>query len=312
MKSYGIIKLSDIDICKGPALTLLEPSEALIGSIRSKGIVEPPVVLRKDGSFLPVTGVLRLKSAMILGIDETGAIIMDDEPYEKALLMAVESNLYGRGLKAVEEALYISMLKRYFSEKNAVCFLQDFSIHKNRDIFYECDIVAGLKPEILGKFAAMSIPWIILRRFLTWDAKSIEVILEIFANIHLSFSKQRILVDYIENISGLTGRLPHEILLDKNITEILNMQNPVQRGDKVMESFRKKSFPGLTKTMEKYEKLLMQARLPSNITLTPPPSFEGKNFRLTGSVTSVYELKKLAADIKRLSSDTAMASILEL
>ncbi len=312
MKSYGIIKLSDVDICTGPALTLLEPSEALIDSIRSEGIVEPPVVLRTDAGFLPVTGVLRLKAAMILGINETGVIIIDNEPYEKAILMAIHSNLCGRGLKAVEEALYISMLKKYFSEKKAANLLQIFSIHRNRNIFYECDIVSGLNPEILGKFAGMSIPWIILRRFLTWDVKSIELILEIFANIHLSFSKQRILLDYIENISGLTGRPAHEILLNENTTEILNMQNPVQRGDRIMESLRKKCFPMLTKTREKYKQYLMQARLPSNITLTPPSGFEGKKFRLTASVTSTDELKKLAADIKRLASDTAMASILEL
>jgi len=312
MKNYGVIKLSDVDFYKGPALTLLEPQDALIDSIRSEGIVEPPIVLRTDGGFLPVTGVLRLKTAIVLGINEAGVIIIDDEPYEKALLMAIHSNLNGRGLKAVEEALYISMLKKYFSEKKAIDFLQSFSLHRSRDIFYECDIISGLDPDILGKFAGMSIPWIILRRFLTWDVKSIQIILEIFANIHLSFSKQRILLDYIENISGLTGRLAHEILLDENITEILNMQNPVQRGDMIMESLRKKCFPMLTGAKEKYKNLLMQIRLPSNIRLTPPPDFEGKNFRLTASVTSTDELKKLAEDIKILAADTVMASIMEL
>ncbi len=74
----------------------------LAASIRDKGVLEPVIVRRVGGGFELVAGERRTRAAVLAGLDEIPAIVVDIDDRE-ALEIAIIENLQREDLNAVEE-----------------------------------------------------------------------------------------------------------------------------------------------------------------------------------------------------------------
>ena len=90
-----------------------EKLEELAASIREKGIIQPLVVLRRDGHYEIIAGERRWRAAQKAGLREVPVVIQDVSE-DTALEMALIENIQREDLNAVEEAeAYHQLLERF-------------------------------------------------------------------------------------------------------------------------------------------------------------------------------------------------------
>ena len=90
-----------------------EKLEELAASIREKGIIQPLVVLRRDGHYELIAGERRWRAAQKAGLREVPVVIQDVSE-ETALEMALIENIQREDLNAIEEAdAYHALLERF-------------------------------------------------------------------------------------------------------------------------------------------------------------------------------------------------------
>ncbi len=90
-----------------------EKLEELAASIREKGIIQPLVVLRREGHYEIIAGERRWRAAQKAGLREVPVVIQDVSD-ETALEMALIENIQREDLNAVEEAeAYHALLERF-------------------------------------------------------------------------------------------------------------------------------------------------------------------------------------------------------
>ncbi len=78
--------------------------EELIESIRAHGIVQPLVVVKKDGGYQLIAGERRLRSAQIIGLKTVPAIVRDATTQEQ-LELAIVENVQRKDLNPMERAV---------------------------------------------------------------------------------------------------------------------------------------------------------------------------------------------------------------
>jgi len=81
-----------------------EAMEELKKSIAENGILEPPVVRRKDDFFELVAGERRYRAAKELGFETIDVILMEVESDEKMIILSLVENIQREDLNAIEEA----------------------------------------------------------------------------------------------------------------------------------------------------------------------------------------------------------------
>ena len=90
-----------------------EKLEELAASIREKGIIQPLVVLRREGHYEIIAGERRWRAAQKAGLREVPVVIQDVSD-DTALEMALIENIQREDLNAVEEAeAYHALLERF-------------------------------------------------------------------------------------------------------------------------------------------------------------------------------------------------------
>jgi len=90
-----------------------EKLEELAASIREKGIIQPLVVMRREGHYEIIAGERRWRAAQKAGLREVPVVIQDVSE-DTALEMALIENIQREDLNAVEEAeAYHALLERF-------------------------------------------------------------------------------------------------------------------------------------------------------------------------------------------------------
>ena len=84
--------------------------EELKRSIAENGILEPPVVRRKDEFFEIVAGERRVRAVRELGFETIEVILMDVDTDEKMLVLSLIENIQREDLNAIEEARAYSQI----------------------------------------------------------------------------------------------------------------------------------------------------------------------------------------------------------
>ncbi|MBU1318291.1 MAG: ParB/RepB/Spo0J family partition protein [candidate division Zixibacteria bacterium] len=76
----------------------------LADSIREKGILQPLLVKRANGSYELIAGERRLRAAQVAGLNEVPAIVMDQMTDTESFQLALVENIQREDLTPIEEA----------------------------------------------------------------------------------------------------------------------------------------------------------------------------------------------------------------
>lgn len=110
-RRFEILPLADIGEPENAARTEMETEgmDSLVDSIRKLGVLEPLLVLERDGEgFEVVAGHRRLLASRIAGLTELPCIVVDD--VEEADAIKIHENLEREELTPSDEAIYYAEL----------------------------------------------------------------------------------------------------------------------------------------------------------------------------------------------------------
>jgi ParB family chromosome partitioning protein len=91
-----------------------EALEALTKSVKSKGIIQPLVVMKRGNSYMLIAGERRLRAAGLAGLKKVPAVIIDEATDSEKLELALIENTQRDDLKPMELALaYKNLMEAY-------------------------------------------------------------------------------------------------------------------------------------------------------------------------------------------------------
>ncbi len=114
----AVVEVPPMDVERSPWQTRIEFDEAslneLAESIRANGVIQPPLVRRRDdGKYELVAGERRLRASVIAGLKRIPVLVVNADDRKSAEIGVVE-NIQRRDLNVIEEAEGYRLLKDRF------------------------------------------------------------------------------------------------------------------------------------------------------------------------------------------------------
>jgi ParB family chromosome partitioning protein len=312
-----IISMSEIDIeddtCR---LGVFSDLDALVASVRAVGLINPPVLRqREDLRYHIVCGFRRVMVCKALGWHEIEVRVMKGTPTElDALKLAITDNRSHRQLNLVEQALGIKKLSSRLPKGNRLKMLSSWlGLPENQKVFQKLEALSRLSRTIQASVTDGIVSFeaaVDLSGFSDEDALSF---LELFRMLKLSQNKQREVIRFVQEIAIREELGPGEVLQAEEIGTILDRPN-LNRNEKasqVRTYLKRRRFPALVKTEERFSKELKALKLDEHIRITAPPYFEGGLHALRMTFKSVKDFDERRKTLDAIAKNPALRRLLK-
>jgi ParB family chromosome partitioning protein len=290
-----VVDNEDIDIEDSRfLLTFGGELEKLSRSIQRIGIVNPPILFEssKGEPLKIVCGSRRIRVAVRFGIKKIHSFVIREPADSLSLfLIAIFDNIGFRELNDVERSIVVGKLLKLGVDEGELIrtYLPLLNLPPTRkflDIYLK---VGELEKEIKEDVAKSNLGVETAVTLLNFSREERLKVVKLIRK--LRFSKQRELVNLLFEISAREGVGILEILSDQEIEEKLS-------AEEVISKLRERRYPKLTASERKFLSLKKSLAFLPQISLTPPPSFEGEEFVLSIRFKDRQELKKILDNLQ--------------
>lgn len=295
--------------------------QALQRSVAHVGVLTP-LHLRQPTDRAPlqvVCGSKRLLACQRTGYTSVPALVYSaaelSEP--QAFLLALHDNLGCRVLNAVEKARILWHLRQDLHTPSAV-LLQEFcpllDLPPRAETLQTYGSLATLEDALQAAVVEGALP---LETALWIGAHTVEdhqALLALFTGLKVGSNRAREFAAYIDEICQRDVCSPAALLQDLGIPALLT--NPQLAGpqklDSVRRVLRQARYPQLSTYEQRFQAAARRLRLPPQITLRPPPYFEGQQYQVTLSFGQRQELQHYAQRLLAAADHEALGELLEL
>jgi len=303
------VDISDIDLSPGPfCMSFNFDLEPLKASIDRFGVLNPPYLLRNsdtDTHFTVVAGYRRLLTVWELGRSDTVCqILPDDFPPFEALLLNLHDNLVHRHLNSVEKGMVLKRLTRFLKREEIVAnFMPLLGIPSNRQTLEEFLGLEELEETIRISIAMERLSLRVAGLMGSLGRDDRLRMNNLFTSLKWSFNQQWEAAQWIIEIASREGRSPKDVIDEGEIVGVLNNErvNNPQKVKSIVKILKARRFPSLVEAEKLFKKGLSSLSLPSGVSIIPPPSFEGIDYKLEIVFTKGGELKERVAELSHLS-----------
>jgi len=296
-------------------ITTDKPINELVQSIRDIGLINPPLLIQNENTYIIVSGFRRIKAVSLTGEKKIAAQIVNSPKHSlDCAKIAISDNSFQRSLNLIEQARAIQLLSLFLNSRD--------------------DLTSAAK--------ALLLPWNFsimdkLRRILAFDEEIQQYVLEdtvslsialmlekyredgrtriarLFNNLKLSLNKQREMITLIDEISCRDRMDVLEILEDKFFKEIIVNQDldRNRKANKIRMALKKLRFPEITKAESDFFTCLRELNLDQSTKLIPPEFFEGSTYELNFLFSNFEELKICREKLQKIIQHPEIKKILE-
>jgi len=304
---HRAVSLEDIDF-EDHTFCLSFPCRAmnLLSSLDLVGIIHPPVV-REGERYQIVCGRGRLEAAKELGFQEITCKVlprwMDDLT---CLMISFEENITTRGFNLVEKALVVEKFQNYLPDEEIIRnILPRLGFSPSYKNFEFLQRIGFLEEEAKGMLLDGCLNPRVAVRLLEYPENDRRKVLELFRHLRPSSSRQREILELLEDVSRREERSLSSILEDREIREILSDEklNPPQKTEKFYSLLKRKFMPHLQALEEEFRQLAQRFSV-LGARVKPSPSFEKEAFSLELEFKDLDELRqKISSLLHRLEKE---------
>jgi len=301
-------------------ITTTERIKALSVSIHDLGLMNPPLLIKKEGLapgclYSVVYGFQRMAACLDLGWDSVDCALADTAiPGLTCAKLAISDNLWQRPLNLVETSRALNLLVPYFQDETRLAQTASAlglpgNIALIRKIKTICRLAPSIQEGLLN--SALALPTAIELGKL--DEESGCRLAEIFTTLQLSLSKQREILTLIQEIASREDITLADLIYGNDFRQILNDHN-LDRSQKTggLRSYLKqRRFPALTSAENAFRANWCKIKPGNGIDLIPPPYFEGAVFTLRIQFKTVQELLARNRAIAKMTNHPAMGQIID-
>lgn len=269
----------------------------LLESIRIGGLINPPLVKKRhDKRYRIVCGRRRILCCQMLGWSEISAYVVPDILDDlHCLKLAILDNRSHRPLNLVEQSRGIVKLTRLLPEENrfqTICLLLDIPL--NQDVFNKIQGLSKLPRSVQNGILQGDLSFEGGVALLPFEPLEQMAFFELFKKLNLSQRKECELITLIDEIAKCEAVPPIKVIQSKPVLDIISEKddNRSEKTRKIRLYLKRKRFPLVTETEDRFFTHLKHLKLGNSIQLSPPPYFEGNTYKLRLSFKSLEELKQ--------------------
>lgn len=270
------------------------------------GLINPPILLPRDGEYIIVSGFRRVLAAGQLGWTDLPARVLDSDISHLACTqLAIADNASQRPLNPVESSRAMHLLISSINDRKELIRISNaLGLPMNESLIEKIVPVCHLPQEIQEGILSNDISLSVALMLAAFDADTAKMFAILFNRLKISLNKQREMIVLMQEISLREDRSILSVLKDEAIQSALNDSDldRVRITDLIRTYLKQKRFPAITRAKTAYDSLLKSLQLGHMAKLIPPPDFEGTHYTLNLSFTNPDDLQKHIKTIDRLLS----------
>ncbi len=290
--------------------------EGLAESIRSVGLITPPVLQAGQGAgYRVVAGFRRTMACINLGLRQIPARVLPARQEAlHCLRLAVSDNAQARPLTLGEQLRLVGKLLVFCESRDAVrAVAQEPGFCIPGELVEKLIRVSAL-PEALAKGVEKS--YISLNAAIGMESLeplSAEAVAGVFELLRPSVSQQKEILEGLKDLAGRNSVMIHEMLGNRRFSDILHSQQ-LDRGRKLQlfrrEIFRRR-YPVLSRAEAEFCRRRKNLEMDENMDLKPPQNFEGTTYTIIVRFSSAPQLCGYAQTLGRICRHPDLEAILK-
>ncbi len=294
---------------------------ALQRSIAAAGVLTPLQLRARDGRerLQLISGWKRLLACQQTGHMQVPALIYDADELsdEAALLLAVHENLGCRSLNAVEKGRVLQRLREQFhyaADELVKTWCPRLEVAPRLDALEAHCTLTTLDEALQDAVVANTLPLETALWIGEQEAADRQVLLPLFTDLKLGQNRAREFVNLIDEICLRDGCSVVQLWAELELADILrdtDLPGP-QRIEHLRRQLRTWRYPMFRAHEEQLEAARRALRLPSQISLQPPPYFDGSQYQVSFRFSSREELQAYAQKLLDSASAEALEVLLRL
>ncbi len=282
-----------------------DTSDILKPSIRSGGVVNPPVLIPQGSYFQIVTGFSRIKACRRLGIEAISCHLLPANAESvQCAKIAVIDNAMQRDLNLMEQANAIGLLARFQSGIAPIGqAARECGIPVHDTMVAKLLTVRQMPPQWQEALAVgdIALP-IALQLHAMPDKEDAQALVQLLLDLNFGLNRQREILDWIVGIARREGRSIDDVVNSDDLRDIRCSADldRKQRGQAIRRILEKLRFPQIVRYQSRYDQAVKSLKLTKGTHLIAPSNFEGQTYSLKFDFQDLSELRAKLVDFRRI------------
>lgn len=319
MKPIEKIPLQQIDLSDETfSINYLPDLHRLRSSIEEIGLIQPVLLRKKGEGYQIICGFRRISVMKALGKSEIESRVFEENEMEGYHLFSfsLQENLTTRGFNIVEKAIALEKLIRRFHiplDMVIHTFLPLLSLETNEKILNTYLSLAQMEEEVKIFVLKEEVSRSNIRRLSVLTSEDRTAVLSLISPIKLGENRLREILTLLEEISRRNQWTVREIVRRPEIQAILCQKEltPSQKTERVKKVLMSLRYPKRHQLEEVFEKKKKDLNLPSNISLTHQPFFEGRGGRIEFQFETMEEYRETLSHLSNLADKKEFKEMLQ-
>lgn len=295
-------------------ITTRTGSEDLTPSIRSIGVINPPILVDRSDGFTIVAGFRRIDACCNLGWHSILAKVLEPStPELQCAQLAICDNALQRPLNLIEQSRSAAMLLRFIKDDaSLVKAASAVGLAANPVYLKRIVSLCRLPRSIQRGVSTERIPLTMALELGKLENDTGTRFAELFCDLKLGFNKQREILTLAQEIALREDVAIEALLAEKALAEILDAQDTDRnlKTRHLRSYLKRRRFPAITDAEKAFARCVKNMALEPGVSLKPPANFEGRRYTLTLSFRNRSELAEYEAVVAKIVRDPDFGKIL--
>lgn len=288
--------------------------EDLVLSIKSVGLLNPPILIKKTSGFQIISGFRRISACLSLGMAEIPARIVDsDRKKLECVKLAITENSLQRTLNLVEQSRSFYMLSGFYKDKDHLAGAASvLGLPDNPSIINKIKKICKLSHDIQNGVLSNTISLSMALELEMLEKGEGAAFAILFNNLKVSLNKQREIITHIKEIAIIDNISIINLLTKSHLREITDDKD-LDRGQKINKIrlyLKQRRFPEITRAEKELEIKIKKLKLGINMKLIPPKNFEASAYSLNLQFASIEQLQENKTALEKIIKNPILKDIL--
>jgi ParB family chromosome partitioning protein len=319
METIQRVPISHIDMTdEAFSVNFMPDLQNLRSSIDEVGVIQPVLLRKKQDGYQIVSGFRRISILKDLGCPDSLARIIDEQELGDLQLFSssLHENLTTRGFNAVEMAIALEKLIQQFRVDPGVIvkkYLPLFNLESDEKILNTYLSLARMEEEIKGYVLREEVSRTNIRKLAIYSSEDRLALFALFSPLKLGENRLREMFSLLDEISKRDRLRVREIVDWPEIQAILLHKELTasQRTERVKKILMDLRYPKLHELEETFNRKRRSLDLPSQVSLSHSPFFEGKELKIEFQFETVEQFQSIVSSLSSLVSNRELKELIE-
>jgi ParB/RepB/Spo0J family partition protein len=288
--------------------------EELILSIKSVGLLNPPILLKKTSGFQIISGFRRISAYLNLGMAKIPARIVDSDIKKVACVnFAITENSLQRSLNLIEQSRSLSMLAGFYKDDDHLAAAASvLGLPNNSSVINKIKNICKLPKDIQNGVLSNTISLAMALELEKFEKDEGSALAILFDHLKLSLNKQREIITHVKEIAIIEDISIINLLTESCLNEIMENKNldRSQKTNKIRLYLKDRRFPEITRAEKELEIKIKKLKLGSNLKLIPPNNFDDSTYSLNLQFANIEQLHENKRALEQIIQNPILKDIL--